>query len=211
MQQTAVGKRFDKLSRVAALTLSALFVTAPAAIAKTRPGASEPCVQVVGSLPLDGFRADRLFVRQGARGKRYLYAVPSFSEGSASQGVLVINISDPAHPKLESRTLFEGQAQTRDVMPVGVNAAIINIAMGSRPAQLAANQEEAPLREIGVMDLSDPANPKIACRFKGVSGYFSDDAKSLIYIVNSEGLWVVSHREPPDVSVEAWEKFAAAP
>jgi hypothetical protein len=61
------------------------------------------------------------------------------------------------------------------------------------------------------MDLSDPGNPKIACRFEGVSGYLVDESKSLIYIVNSEGLWVVRHREPPDISVEAWEKFASAP
>ncbi len=206
MRQTTAGKRSNGFFGAAALAMSVLSLAAPAAPAKTRAGVPEPCVQVVGSLPLDGFRADRLFVRQAPRGQRYLYAVPGAGESAGSKGVLVINISDPAHPKLESRALYAGQAETREMTPVGVNAAIINISDRSY-----STPEETPLREIGVMDLSDPGNPKIACRFKGVSGYLSDDTKSLIYIVNGEGLWVVRHHEPSDISTEAWEKFAAAP
>jgi hypothetical protein len=170
--------------------------------AKTHDSSSEPCVQVVGHLSLEGVQANHLFVRQSARGKRYLYAVPT--EG---RNVMVVNISDPGHPAMEGRVSYDGQSSTRDVTPVGLNAAIVEIA--DRPA--AIRTDAAPLHNIGVLDLSDPANPKIACHFSGVSGYLVDEPKSLIYIVNGEGLWIVRHHEPPDVSVKAWEEFAAAP
>jgi hypothetical protein len=180
---------------------SAVMLMTGAVSAKTHAADAESCIQVVSHLSLEGVQANHLFVRQGARGKRYLYAVPL--EGD----VLVVNISDPGHPAVESRVRYEGQGGARDVTPVGLNAAIVDIADHS-----ATTRTEVPaLRNIGVLDLSDPGNPKIACRFAGVSGYLADGSKSLIYIVNGEGLWIVRHREPPDISTEAWEKFAAAP
>jgi hypothetical protein len=177
---------------------------APAASlsAKTHDSSSEACVQVVGHLSLDGAQASHLFVRQSDRGRRYLYAAPV--EGHS---VVIVNISDPSHPVIEGRMDYQDQNRTGDVTPVGRNAAIVEIAEHTGVER----GEAAALRNIGVMDLSDPAHPKIACRFADVSGYLSDASKSLIYIVNSEGLWIVRHHEPLDVSAEAWEKFAAAP
>jgi hypothetical protein len=185
-----------------ALFLAGVLIAAGSSPAKTRATPAEPCVQVVGHLSLEGLQANRLFVRQSAHGKRYLYAVPT--EGRA---VMVVNVSVPNHPVLEGQVSYEDRGETRGVTPVGLNAAIIEIADHPATGRL----ETPARRNIGVMDLSDPGNPKIACRFADVSGYLVDESKSLIYIVNGEGLWIVRHHEPPDVSVEAWEKFAAAP
>ncbi len=170
--------------------------------AKTHDNSSEACVQVVGHLSLDGVQATQLFVRQSDRGRRYLYALPV-----QGHSVVIVNISDPVHPLIEGRVNYQDESRTGDVTPVGRNAAIVEIA--DRPA--VERGEAQSLRNIGVMDLSDPAHPKLACRFANVSGYLADESKSLIYIVNAEGLWIVRHHEPPDISVEAWEKFAAAP
>jgi hypothetical protein len=120
---------------------------------------------------------------------------------------MVVDISDSGHPAISGRVSYDGLGSTGDVSPVGQNAAIVEIA--DHPATV--RTDGPPLRNIGVLDLSDPANPKIACHFSGVSGYLVDEPKSLIYIVNGEGLWIVRHHEPPDASVKAWEEFAAAP
>jgi hypothetical protein len=184
------------------LMTSAALLFAHAGFAKTRLSELEPCVKVVGHLSLDGVTADRLFVRQSSRGKRYLYAIPA--DGRA---VSVINISDPSHPAAAGRLSSEADGGAREVTPVGLNAAIVEIS--DHPGSSPSGQPEP--RSIGIMDLSDPGNPKIACRFTGVTSYLVDDARSLIYIVNGEGLWVVRHQEPPDISVQAWEQFAAAP
>jgi hypothetical protein len=188
--------------RHTSIILTAAMFLAAALSAKTHDGSSEPCVQVVGHLSLEGVQANHLFVRQSARGKRYLYAVPV--EG---RNVMVVDISDSGHPAISGRVSYDGLGSTGDVSPVGQNAAIVEIA--DHPA--AVRTDGPPLRNIGVLDLSDPANPKIACHFSGVSGYLVDEPKSLIYIVNGEGLWIVRHHEPPDASVKAWEEFAAAP
>lgn len=183
-------------------SLAVVLLTAIASPAKTHTAAAEPCVQVIGHLSLDGFQANHMFVRQSAHGKRYLYAVPN--EGRA---VAVINVSDPGHPVIEGQVSYEDHGGTREVTTVGQNAAIVEIADHPSTDRAYATA----LRNIGVMDLSDPGNPKIACHFAGVSGYLVDESKSLIYIVNGEGLWIVRHHEPLSISAEAWEKFAAAP
>ncbi|WP_180538570.1 hypothetical protein [Nevskia soli] len=187
--------------RLIALT-AAMCVTACVS-AKTHDGPKETNVQIVGHLPLEGVQAARLFVRESARGKRYVYVLPA-----GGRDVMVINVTDPGHPAIERQMTYDGQGGTRNITPVGQNAVIVEIA--DHPT-LATATDAPTLRNIGVMDLSDAGNPKMACRFDGVSGYLADDSKSLIYVVNNEGLWVVRHHEPADISREAWEKFAAAP
>ena len=185
------------------IALTAAMCVTVCVSAKTHDGPKETNVQVVGHLPLEGVQAARLIVRESARGKRYVYALPA-----AGRDVMIVNVTDPGHPALERQMTYDGQGGTRNLTPVGLNAVIVEIA--DHPAVMAS--ADAPtLRNIGVMDLSDAGNPKMACRFDGASGYLSDESKSLIYVVNNEGLWIVRHHEPADISREAWEKFAAAP
>jgi hypothetical protein len=182
-----------------------LFLTSGAGTvyAAAKPHAeNQDCVQVVGHVALDGLQADRLFVRRARSGKQYLYAA-----ASGASAVAVINVSDAARPTVERQVAYEAGTASRDVTPVGVNAAILEIADRGEPRPAASPE----LKSIGVMDLSDPANPRIKCRFTGVSGYLVDGSRSLIYVVNGEGLWIVHHQEPQDPSVKAWEEFAAAP
>ena len=52
----------------------------------------------------------------------------------------------------------------------------------------------APRTEsIRVLDLSDPKNPRTLQTFDGVTNVLAEDARNLIYITNSEGLWILQH------------------
>jgi len=41
--------------------------------------------------------------------------------------------------------------------------------------------------------MSDPANPKTLQTFEGVTSVLADDSRDLIYIANSEGVWILRH------------------
>jgi hypothetical protein len=42
--------------------------------------------------------------------------------------------------------------------------------------------------------MSDPKNAKTLKTFKGVTSIYPDDGRTLVYLVNGEGLWIISHR-----------------
>jgi len=45
------------------------------------------------------------------------------------------------------------------------------------------------------LDLSDSANPGALQSFMGVTSIVSDETRSVIYITNSDGLWVLRHKK----------------
>ena len=54
-----------------------------------------------------------------------------------------------------------------------------------------------PTQFVRLLDLSDPANPRTLQTFDAVSSTLLDDSRSLIYITNDAGLWVLSHNVSP--------------
>lgn len=66
-------------------------------------------------------------------------------------------------------------------------------------------------RTVRLFDLSNPATPRVALQYEHVSGYILDASRSLIYLVNNDGLWIIRHNEPMDWKTKAWWDFATAP
>ena len=48
---------------------------------------------------------------------------------------------------------------------------------------------------VKVLDLSDPSNPRVVLSFSGVTSTLNDEAHNLVYITNSEGLWIVRNNQ----------------
>jgi hypothetical protein len=56
-----------------------------------------------------------------------------------------------------------------------------------------------------LLDLSDPRHLKQVEAFKGVTSVTTGDGRKLVFILNNEGLWIVSHhrnRSMPLCTVE---------
>ena len=51
-----------------------------------------------------------------------------------------------------------------------------------------------PTETVQLLNMSDPKNVKVMKTFKGVTSIYPDDGRKLVYLVNSDGLWIVSHR-----------------
>jgi hypothetical protein len=49
---------------------------------------------------------------------------------------------------------------------------------------------------VRLLDLSDPVNPRTLQTFDTVSSTLLDDGQNLVYITNSEGLWILRYNVP---------------
>jgi hypothetical protein len=53
------------------------------------------------------------------------------------------------------------------------------------------------------MDFSDPAHPKVAREFTGVTAMGRDDERGLVFVANQEGIWILQQHFAEDPKVEA--------
>jgi hypothetical protein len=141
-----------------------------------------------------------MFTRRDAKGRLYLYALHP-----AGEAVSVVDITDAARPALVTQVAYPGPAGYGNVQTIGTNTALVELA---DPA--AASPTPVPAKALALLDISNPAAPHITLRFAGVTAVSRDDSRSLLFIANNEGLWIVRHYEPPDIGVTAWENFVSA-
>lgn len=115
------------------------------------------------------------------------------------EGISIIDISKPAQPK------------TVGVIPWS-DPAVFGRMNLSGDLAIIAESEALPLRSSGssrdlvVWDLSNPASPRVVQKFPGVVKWLQDE-RNFVYVLNSEGLWVVS--EPPDRQAQQTESTSS--
>jgi hypothetical protein len=95
----------------------------------------------------------------------------------------VVDVTDPKNPQIVERVASGGK-----LTDVGAGLAIA--IQTDNPGQGTVSTQTVRL-----MDLSDPKNPRTAKTFKGVTSMYSEDGRHLIFLTNSEGLWIVKHSE----------------
>ena len=176
----------------AALALLACFVAiSPSASAKH--GAVKPAVQpaaVIAHLALPGASVSQL-VLQEYDGKQYLYV------GEVSkQGFAIVDVTKPDQPNVIKSEAWPNHASTGKLQMVNARLAL------AEAPETATAEAISSTETLKVLDLSDPANPRTVLTFSGVTSTLADDARSLVYLTNSEGLWILKHQSeqemPPD-------------
>lgn len=181
---------------VAALAIASPYVQAKDAVKTGAANAPE----VVAHIALTPAATVQMFTRQEAKGRLYLYALHASGEAA-----VVVDVTNAAHPVLVPQGAPSATAGYKSVESLGPNTTLVEIA---DPA--AAPTAAAPAKTLALLDTSNPLAPQVTLRFAGVTAVSRDDNRSLIFIANSEGLWIVRHHEPPDVGVAAWENFVSA-
>jgi hypothetical protein len=164
---------------------------------KTAPAKSP---EIVGHIALSSAMTQQMFTRRDTKARLYLYCL-----SAAGQAVSVIDITDAANPALISQVAYSGPSGAGNVQTLGMNTELVEVP--DRPAT-PANAPTA--KNIALVDVSNPAAPHVTLRFAGVTAVARDDSRSLLFIANNEGIWVVRHYEPPDIGVRAWEDFVSA-
>lgn len=167
------------------------------------PHKSEPSKspEVVAHVPLGSGATSQMFTRRDNKGRLYLYALHANGEA-----VSVVDITNATKPQLITQVPYPSPTGYGNIQTIGVNTALVETVDQPPAAPIAL-----PAKNLALLDISNPAAPNITLKFAGVTAVSRDDSRGLLFIANSEGLWVVHHFEPPDPGVVAWEAFVAAP
>jgi len=125
---------------------------------------------------------------QREEGKNYLYV-----QQASRQGFMIVDVSKPEKPNLLKRTAESNQATAGSLEMVSPDVAIAE-SPEKKPTTLTSSSH--PTENVRVLDLSDPHNPKTLQEFSGVTSLLPDGGHGLIYLTNSEGLWVLRYNRP---------------
>jgi len=182
----AIVKTVARNNRSAPLALVAFLASmAPGADAKHRAASpSEQPATLVAHVPLAGSPANQINLQENG-GKRYLYI-----GANSNQGVTVVDVTNPGQPNVIRRLPWPNQASSGRLQLVSGG---LGLAEAPDSGSMAA--DPMPSRTVNVLDLSDAANPRAILSFSGVTSTLNDEAHNLVYITNSEGLWIVRNNQ----------------
>ena len=173
-------------NRTAATIILALSCLALAAIpmAAQDPSTNGHSATVVAHLPLPGPAATQMLLqRQG--GKMYLYV-----DQGRKQSVAVVDVTRPNLPRVVNHVAWPGRVADGEMQPLGSGLALSE---APESGTMASGTSRTP-QAVNVLDLADPAHPRVLQTFSGVTSMLPDIARNLIFIANADGLWIVRNR-----------------
>lgn len=182
--------RFVRLSTALALLATVLLGLSRASAKDHKAKESENQARVVAHISFTGLSVIDMAMQKKGNDKVYLYV-----QHSQFQGISIVDISKPTVPKALGVIPWPDPA-TSSRMNVTGDLAII-AETGVVPVR-----SRTPNDSLVLWDLSNPAAPRVVQKFSGVVKWLQDD-RNFIYILNDEGLWVVS--KPVDHQPEETE------
>src|SRR5713101_2224014 len=184
MNGIRASKFLEFSSSTSALLTIVLVVTVSSALAKEhKPKGSGAGSQVVAHISFSGLSAVDMAMQRKVNDKYYLYV-----EHSRDQGISIIDISKPTQPKEVGVIPWPDPALSGRMSLTGA-LAIIDESEGFPMHSITSTDD------LVLWDLSNPAAPRVIQKFSGVVKWLQDERR-FIYVLNSDGLWVVS--EPAD-------------
>lgn len=183
IQRRSIGMYTGCLS---AILSAALVASTPVMANNTKP--TEVPAKVLAHLALqEAPGSEMLLLPKGD--KQYLYV-----QKASKQGFTVIDVSKPAMPSLVNRSGSSTDAAAGKLELAGPDVGLAEIP--DRNSKGVIRSAENPTETVKILDLSDPAHPKVLQTFTGVTSTLQDPGRGLIYLANNEGLWILSHAKP---------------
>ena len=176
-----------RLAFLTAILLS-LLVGARSAAAQTSSGSPQEHVKVLANLPLDGMHVNQMFMQQRDT-KFYLYLHRPIREAYA-----LVDVTNPDKPVLLTRDALKEPPGSQVLPPASSSVLALTVTPEGGSAHAAPTAAQLPTETVQFVDTSNPKSAKTVKTFKGVTSLYTDDARKLVYLVNGEGLWIVSHR-----------------
>jgi hypothetical protein len=164
-------------STLAILTI-ALVVVSSASAKEHKPKQSGVESQVVAHISFSGLAAVDMAMQKKANDKYYLYV-----QHSKDQGISIVDISKPTQPKAMGVIPWPDPTMSSRMNLTGDLAIIAE--SDALPTRKPSNDD------LVLWDLSNPAAPRVVQKFAGVVKWLQDEG-NFIYVLNGEGLWVVS-------------------
>jgi len=177
-------------STALALLATVLIVSGGASAKDHKAKGSDNQARVVAHISFTGLSAIDMAMQNKGNDKVYLYV-----KHSQFQGISIIDISKPTVPKALGVIPWPDPAVSSKMNVTGDLAIIAET--GVPPMRSGTSSDSLVL-----WDLSNPAAPRVVQKFSGVVKWLQDD-RNFIYVLNDEGLWVVS--KPADRQPEQTE------
>ncbi|HEX4228055.1 MAG TPA: hypothetical protein VHZ07_05250 [Bryobacteraceae bacterium] len=157
-----------------------------------KPQTPQDEIQVVAHVSVPGDAVVRFLATQHYR-RNYLYA-----EHQSGKTVTLIDITDLDSPSVLAEMSYPA-SPSGDLVAVAGNAALVTTA-NTQP-------EAAPVPQtFRILSFADPLHPAVQHEFKGVTAMARDDKRGLIFLANTEGVWVLRQRLAVDPQEEQeWE------
>jgi len=155
---------------------------------QTPTGSSPEHVKVLAHIPLEGMHVNQMFVQQRDN-KFYLYLHRPMKDAFA-----LVDVSHPDKPVLLTRDALKEAPGGQVQAPASGSVLALTVTPEAGASHAMPTTVQLPTETVQFVDMSDPKNAKTVKTFKGVTSVFPDDARKLVYLVNGEGLWIVSHR-----------------
>ena len=148
---------------------------------------SENSPHVVAHLAFNGTPVVGMAIQKRTDDTYYLYV-----EHSRERGISIVDIGKPEQAKVIAVKPWPDPALSNRMSLTG-DLAVID------ETEVAAAQGSSPGNELVLWDVSNPAAPREVQKFSGVVKWLEDE-RNFIYVLNSDGLWIVS--EPTDRQAE---------
>src|SRR6266478_5949006 len=179
--------RAVKFSSMSLALLSTMSLVSGGASAKEhKVKGSDNQAHVVAHISFSGLSAVDMVMQRKVNDTYYLYV-----QHSKDQGISIIDITKPAQPKVVGAIPWPDPAVSSRVNVTGDLAIISESGLRTAP----------PTMTLVLWDLSNPAAPRAVQKLSGVVKWLQDE-RNFIYVLNDNGLWVVSkpadHQPKPE-------------
>jgi len=159
-------------------------VSAPSVVAaNTKP--TEVPAKVIAHLPLQEPAGSEMLL-QSKGDKHYLYV-----QKASKQGFTIVDVTKPSVPSLVNRSAPSTDATAGKLEIVSPDVAIAEVP--DKDSKGVIRSSDSPTETVKILDLSDPAHPKVIQTFTGVTSILQDPSRGLIYLANNDGLWILKH------------------
>jgi len=164
---------------------AAIILAAPCVVANNKAKPTEVPAKVIAHLTLPEAAGSEMLLQ--AKGSRhYLYV-----QKASKQGFTVIDVTKPESPSLLNRTAVANDPTAGNLELLGSDAGLAEIPDKSSKGVI--RSKDNPTETVKILDLSDPAHPKVLQTFTGVTSILPEGGRGLIYLTNNEGLWILSY------------------
>jgi len=168
------------------VSAAVVLVSAPRLVANTKP--TEVPAKVIAHLPLQEPSGSEMLL-QSKGDKQFLYV-----QKSSKQGFMVVDVTKPQRPSLVGTSTGSGEATAGKLQLAGPDVGLAEIP--DKNSKGVIRSTDNPTETVKILDLSDPAHPKVLQTFTEVTSILQDSGRGLIYLANNEGLWILNYTRP---------------
>ena len=178
------GFKWGHLGRVGMVFSAAVTaMSVPSMLANTKP--TEVPAKVIAHLPLQGAPGSEMLL-QSKGDKQYLYV-----QKASKQGFTIIDVTKPKLPSLVNASASSSDPTAGRLEMAGPDVGLAEVP--DKTSKGVIRNTDSPTETVKILDLSDPAHPKVLQTFTGVTSILQDPGRGLIYLANNEGLWILTH------------------